>query len=117
MQPVKGLNELRAKGGMTWIAEEHGWVATPEDILSALSSDGFEERKRETTTSGRDSLPAGGLWLGINRHTGSVASTIWVSRPSGPGHIMFITIDGESLTGAASTATDRDPYREDGGEA
>ena len=49
MQPVKGLNELRAKGGMTWIAEEHG--------------------------------------------------------------------DGESLTGAASPATERDPYREDGGEA
>jgi hypothetical protein len=30
---------------------------------------------------------------------------------------MFITIDGESLTGAASPATERDPYREDGGEA
>jgi len=117
MQPVNALQELREKGGMTWITEEHGWVAMLEDILTALSNDGFEECKREMTTSRRDSQPAGGLWQGINRHTGSVASTIWVNRPTGPGAIVFITIDGESLRGGGSAAIDHDPYREDGGEA
>jgi hypothetical protein len=28
-----GLDELRAKGGMTWIEEEHGWIVAPEDIV------------------------------------------------------------------------------------
>ena len=117
MQPMNGLKQLRDGGGMAWIAEEQGWVATPEDILAALSGDGFEECKREITTSRRDRRPAGGLWQGINRDTGSVASTIWLRRPTGPGTIVFITIDGESVTGADSPAADRDPYREDGGEA
>ncbi len=70
MQPVNGRQALREKGGMTRIAEEHGWVATLEDMLTALSNDGFEECQREMTTSRRDSQPAGGLWQGINRHTG-----------------------------------------------
>jgi hypothetical protein len=28
---------------MTWIEAEHGWGAVPEDIVDALSKDGFEE--------------------------------------------------------------------------
>jgi hypothetical protein len=45
---------------MAWIDEEHGWVAAPEDIMNALSSEGFEECKREMTTSRQDSRPAAG---------------------------------------------------------
>ena len=62
MQPMHGLNELREQGRMTWIEAERGWGAEPEDIVDALSSDGFEECKRETTTSRRDLRPAGGVW-------------------------------------------------------
>ena len=73
MQPMHGLNELRKQGRMTWIDEEHGWVAAPEDIMNALSSEGFEECKREMTTSRQDSRPAGGVRQGINPRPGSVA--------------------------------------------
>ena len=41
MQPMHGLNELREQGRMTWIEAERGWGAEPEDIVEALSKDGF----------------------------------------------------------------------------
>ena len=99
MQPVHGLDELSGRGGMGWIEAENGWAAAPEDVMGALSKDGFDECKRETTTSRRDTRPAGGVWQGVNRHTGSVASAIWVNRPTSPQAIVFITIDGVSVTG------------------
>jgi hypothetical protein len=100
MLHVHGLDELRGRGGMGWIEEEKGWAAAPEDIMGALSQDGFDECKRETTTSRRDTRPAGGVWQGVNRTTGSVASAIWVDRPASPQAIVFITIDGVSVTGS-----------------
>lgn len=99
MQGKNGLSMLRAQGRMTWIDDGHAWVAAPEDIMQALLDDGFEECKREMTTSRRDSRPAGGVWQGINRRTGSVASAIWVHRPSWPQALVFIGVDGESLSG------------------
>jgi hypothetical protein len=99
---------------MRWIPEKHGWVTTPEDILGALTKDGFEECKRETTTSRRDTRPAGGVWQGVNRGTGCVASAIWVNHAAWPQVIAFITINGEWITGAG--AGEDDPYRDDGGE-
>jgi len=95
MQPIHGLNELREQGRMAWIEAEQGWGAAQEDIVDALSKDGFEECKRETTTSRRDLRPAGGVWQGINTGTGSVASAIWVNRPSRARATVFIAIDGE----------------------
>ncbi len=85
---------------MTWIELEHGWLAAPEEIFKALSNDGFEECKREMTTSRRDRRPAGGVWQGVNMCTGSEASAIWVNRPVWHRAIVFIDIDGESLVGA-----------------
>ncbi len=117
MRPMNGLDDLRERGGMTWIEEEHGWIAAPEKIVDALAADGFDECKRELTTSRRDSRPAGGVWQGLNTRTGSVASAIWVNRLTSPNAIVFIAIDGESLTGVGVPSADRDPYREDGGEA
>jgi hypothetical protein len=102
---------------MTWVGEASGWVAAPEEIVDALSKDGFEQCKREMTTSRRDIRPAGGLWQGVNTRTGSVASAIWVNRPAWPEAMVFITIDGESLTGPSAPSPESDPYREDGGEA
>ena len=84
---------------MTWLEAERGWVVAPEDIVRALSTDGFEECKRETTTSRRDSRPAGGLWQGINIRTGAVASAIWVNRLLSRQAMVFITVDGELLQG------------------
>src|SRR5438132_13130598 len=84
---------------MTWTEQEHGWVAAPEESVKARAKDGFEECKRETTTSRRDLRPAGGVWQGVNPRTGSVASAIWVTRPPWDQAIVFVSIDGESLTG------------------
>ncbi len=133
MRQMKGFNELREQGRMTWIEQEHGWVAAPEEIMNALSSDGFEECKREMTTSRRDRRPAGGVWQGVNTRTGSEASAIWVNRPAWHQAIVFIDIDGESLVGAhalsgrtisepldqleydhGSPRLESDPYEEEG---
>jgi hypothetical protein len=97
MRPTTGLNELRDQDKLAWIAQEHGWVATPEDIVTALSKDAFEECKREMTTSQRDLRPAGRVWEGVNPRTGSVASAIWVTRWARHQAIVFISIDRESL--------------------
>ena len=67
--------------------------------MTALSKDGFQECKREMTTSRRDLRPAGGLWQGVNPRNGSVASAIWVTRPARHQAIVFIDIDGKSLKG------------------
>jgi len=115
--PLNGLNVLRAQGRMTWLEAEHGWSAAPEDIVDALSKDGFEECKRETTTSRRDLRPAGGVWQGVNAVTGSVASAIWVNRPRPARATVFIAIDGESVRDDPVRSIERDPYRDDGGES
>ena len=97
---MAGVNDLREQGRMTWIKQERGWLAAPEEILIALSNGGFEECKRETTTSRRDRRSAGGVWQGVNPRTGSEASAIWVNRPAWHHAIVFIDIDGETLVGA-----------------
>ncbi len=96
---MRDLNALREERRMAWIEGQDGWAAAPEEILDALSSAGFEECKREMTTSRGDRRPAGGLWQGIDTGTGSVASAIWVNRPAPHHAIVFIEIDGEPLTG------------------
>jgi hypothetical protein len=115
-QEMTGLDELRGCGGMTWSEAEQGWAAAPEEIVRALSSDGFEECKREVTTSRRDSRAAGGVWQGVNTRTGAVASAIWVNRLLWPQATVFITVDGEALRGDTATP-EPDSRHEDGGEA
>jgi hypothetical protein len=112
---LRAVDDLRGQGRMTWIKAERGWVAAPEEIMSALSTDGFAECKREMTTSRRDSRPAGGLWQGINTRTGAVASAIWVNRLAAQEAVVFITVDGESLQGDVSIS-EPNPYCDDGGE-
>ena len=101
---------------MTWLEDEGGWLAAVDDIVQALSSEGFAACKREMTNSWRDSHPAGGIWQGVDTRTGSVASVKWVNRAPSPQAVVFITVDGKSLMGPA-VPSERDPYREDGGEA
>jgi hypothetical protein len=97
MDEMNAIEQLRGRNKMTWIEEAQGWLAAPEDIFDALANEGFVECKRATTTSRRDLRPTGGVWQGVNRSTGSVASTIWVDRPSRPETIVFVTIDGEAV--------------------
>jgi hypothetical protein len=125
MRAINAIDKLREQGKMTWIDEEHGWIAdeehgwiaAPEDIVDALANDGFLECKRATTTSRRDLRPTGGLWQGVNRNTGSVASTIWVNRASQAQAIVFITIDGESVPHGRPLDFGPNPYTENGGES
>jgi hypothetical protein len=124
MRAMTGFDALRAHNRITWIEPEHGWIAAPEDIVNVLANEGFEECKRETTTSRRDRQPAGGLWQGVNTRTGSVASAIWVTRPVWQDAVVFIEVDGESLAGGRGRVSrameppraERDPYRDEGGE-
>jgi len=95
---------------MTWSEGEHGWIGAPEAILHALASDGYDECKRETTTSHPDCRSAGGVWQGVNRLTGSVAAVIWVMRPSADA-LLFIQIDGEPVARPG-----RAPGEEEGGQ-
>jgi hypothetical protein len=97
MREMTSLRALRRGGAMTWAEPEQGWVAVPEDVLSALARDGFEECKRELTTSRSDSRPAGGVWQGVDTRTATVASAIWVNRPDWQHAIVFIDIEGESF--------------------
>lgn len=115
MPGVNSLNELHEQGRMTWSESERGWLAAPDEILSALSRDGFAACKRESTTSRRDGRPAGGVWQGVNSLAGTVASAIWVNRPGWQQAIVFIDIDGESLR-EPSLGGPKLPFTEDGGE-
>jgi len=56
------------------------------------------------------------VWQGLNTRTGSVASAIWVNRPTWPQAIVFIAIDGDSLKGGRPRL-ERDLYQEEGGES
>lgn len=117
MTRLTGLDALREQGRMTWTAEERGWVAAPEEIVTALAKDGFDECKRETTTSRRDLRPAGGVWQGVNARTGTVASAIWVNRPGWLHALVFIDIDGMSFGSPAPPgALQGELYRQAGGE-
>jgi hypothetical protein len=97
-QPVPVLNELRERGRMTWIDGERAWKGRPDEIVDALSSEGFQEYKRESTKSRSDRQATGGVWQGLDSRTGAVASAIWVRR--GDDALVFIDIDGERVTGA-----------------
>jgi hypothetical protein len=111
MAVMAGLNDLRDQGRMTWSERARGWVGPLREILGALEDDGFDECKCEMTTSRRDSFPACGVWQGVNSSTGSVASAVWVNRQKTQGAMVFIEIDGESITRPG-----RDPDEEEGGE-
>ena len=82
---------------MAWSEPERGWTGTPGKILDALAADGFNECKREMTSSRRDCRLVGGVWQGVNPLTNSVASLIWVARQAAQPATLFIEIDGEAL--------------------
>jgi hypothetical protein len=107
MRQMLGFDDLRQQRRMSWMVHQQGWVAVPEEIVKAFSNAGFEECTRKPTTSRRDRLPAGGLWQGVHPRTGSAASASWVNRPARHYTLVFIEVDGESLTGGDSVRGER----------
>ena len=83
--------------------------------MSVLSSEGFAECKRETTTNRRDSHPAGGIWQGVDPRTGSVASAVWVNHAAWPHALVYVEVDGESLTDALGCAARRESHVDEKG--
>jgi hypothetical protein len=96
---MQQLDELREHGRMKWIERDHGWLARPDDVVDALSREGFEEYKRAITTSPWGREATGGVWQGLNRKTGAVASAIWVNRTPGEECLVFIDVDGKPIEG------------------
>jgi hypothetical protein len=93
------LEAFQQGGRMTWGRDESGWIARPDEVVEALSRDGYQEYKREVARSRHDRRAAGGVWQGLNIETGSVASVIWIRRGPADDATVFIDIDGEPLVG------------------
>ena len=97
MDNPHGLTELLTGGRMTWTTGGSAWVARPGEVIEALVHDGFEEYRREVARVGADLESSGGVWQGLNRETGAVASAIWVRRIAPPDALIFIDIDGHPV--------------------
>ena len=95
MGPIGRLNELRKVGRLCWFEPAAGWTAEPDDVLSALSNDGFEACKHEEVRD-RHQHSRGGVWQGVNPDTGAVAAAVWIAGDS-RGPLIFIDIDGEPV--------------------
>jgi hypothetical protein len=89
------LDDLRAHGRMHWLDSAQAWRAEPDEVMRALTAQGFEECKREIARAPRGAI-TGGVWQGLNPHTGAVASTIWFHTSTTP-PTVFIAIDGHPL--------------------
>jgi hypothetical protein len=92
------LNRLRATGRIRWDATEQAWLAEPDEVISALGQEGFEECKRDVVRSRRDREPAGGIWQGLNTTTGAVASAVWVKTVASRDALLFIDVDGRRIS-------------------
>src|SRR5262245_5844457 len=95
------LTELRSRGRMAWTTLGRAWVAHPGEVIAALAHDGFEEYRREVARLGVARESPGGVWQGLNRETGAVASAIWVNGAVAPESLVFIDIDGRPVEGPA----------------
>jgi hypothetical protein len=91
MTDLTHFDALRHDDRLRWVTSERAWLARPDDVVDALAQRGYAEYKRERAHE------AGGVWLGIDTR-GSVASAIWVQRPTDPDALVFIAIDGEPVT-------------------
>jgi len=68
-------------------------IGDPDEVVSVLVSDGFSECKRELLRRRGGSRPLGGVWQGLNRVTGSVASVVWIRDGDSAGSVVYIEID------------------------
>ena len=104
MNRVDRLCELRDAGKIAWLEDVAAWAGQVDDIVRALSPEGFLECRNEIVRSRRGRQPAGGLWQGVNERTGIVASAVWINGAGARGSIVFVDVDGEPLTVERKTA-------------
>ena len=101
------LGELERNGTMRWRAEDHAWIADPEDVVHALTNDGFHEYRREIARRARSPAlsrgieSSGGMWQGLDQRTGIVAAVIWVTQATPAQSHVFIEIDSRQVEGSA----------------
>ena len=107
MDGTRSLAELQLTGRMTWRGSRRGWVASPGEVIDALARDGFEEYRREVARGRAAHQPQGGVWQGLNRVTGEVASAIWVCWSSVPETLVFVDIQGEPVKGLPQATPSR----------
>jgi hypothetical protein len=104
---IPTLNDLYKQGRMTWTKQGNGWIGRPEEVLGALATDGFHECHREMAVSPKGREAAAGAWAGVNLRTRSVASVTWTDRPTPELPVVFILVDGDSITLPAPTPIER----------
>jgi hypothetical protein len=101
------LCELERSGKMCWRAEDHAWIADPEHVVLALANEGFDEYRREIARRARSpEAPSGiessgGMWQGLDRRTGMIATVIWVTQATPAQSQVFIEIDRRQVEGSA----------------
>lgn len=100
------LHDLLVTGRLQWDDASRAWIGPPDDVVQALSDDGFEECKRETARTPGGRPVSGGLWQGLDRRTGSVASVVWVAAAP-PRALVFVDIDGERVRAATAVGAGR----------
>jgi hypothetical protein len=100
------LGDLERNGTICWRAEDYAWIADPEDVVKALTNEGFDEYRRDLAKGGRARTTSGGLWQGLDRRSGAVATVIWSTHGTPPQSHVFIEIDGRVLEGSAWTEID-----------
>lgn len=92
---------------MRWSDAAHAWLAEPEEVVSALCHEGFEECKREAAR-------IGGVRRGLDTRTGAVASAVWVVPPRARGRWSSSTSTGGRSRAMAGEPRFAEP---DGGAA
>jgi hypothetical protein len=98
---VHQITELEHQGAMRWRAEDHAWIADPDQVVGALTRDGYCEYRREIANGTRDRAASGGMWQGLDPLTGNVATVIWVNHAAPQEAHVFIEIGGRPLEGDA----------------
>jgi hypothetical protein len=60
MHEMNRVDVLRGHGGMMWTDTEQGWVTALNEVVDALSSEGFDGRTPEVTAGEPDVLSGDG---------------------------------------------------------
>ncbi len=97
MDSTTHFDELVSTGKIVWSEDDRGWIGAPRDVIEALSQQGYAGFKHETTTAGRDRVPLGGLWQGLDLGTGEVASIVWRRRTDTPFAVLVVELAGVRL--------------------
>jgi hypothetical protein len=84
------------------IGDHDAWLAEPDDIVSALTGEGFQEYRREVIRCRRDRRPLGGLWQALAPSTGHVVSVVWLNRGAARPAVVFVDIDDEPAQASQS---------------